>query len=210
MLCHVENNISIKLALTEAELEEVYRFRYRVYVDEMNRNQTFADHENRRIADPLDKAAYNFVATRAGMILGIVRVNFCREIDIGYYNELYATHIVGREHPSMTSISTRLMIRPELRGSTLAVRLCLSAYSHAFESGIEHNFIDCNDHLVPFFKGLGYIAHVPKVEHPEYGLVNPMRLKLTDEAHLVKMRSPFLPIFKRMRSRQAATAVVAK
>jgi hypothetical protein len=91
------------------------------------------------------------------------------------------------------------MIEPNLRGSTLATGLCRSTYEIGLDREIKHNFIDCNDHLVPFFMGFGYVAHVPKVTHPEYGLVNPMHLRLLDYAHLVTVRSPFLSQLKRCR-----------
>lgn len=52
----------IRLATTEADRRAVYRFRYEVYVNEMKRVQTYADHEQRVIEELLDKTGYILIA----------------------------------------------------------------------------------------------------------------------------------------------------
>jgi hypothetical protein len=55
--------MNISRAQTTAELEAVYRFRYSVYVEEMNRTQRYADHELKQIKDPLDDFGHILYAT---------------------------------------------------------------------------------------------------------------------------------------------------
>ena len=69
----------IRLAATDVELEALYAFRYRIYVEEMGRPQKYADHDMRRIRDPLDETGRNLVAWDNSEIVGCVRVNFARD-----------------------------------------------------------------------------------------------------------------------------------
>jgi len=190
----------IGVAQTPKELERVFCFRYRIYVEEMRRKQRYADHAHRRIEDPLDADGINFAAFCADEVVGVCRVNLARDSDLGYYSAFYLMDSVGSDHPGATSITTRLMIGPEYRTKGLAVRLALASYKYVVPRGIRWNFIDCNDHLVRFFMGLGYVAHVPKSEHEEYGLVTRMRLEIHGLQHLERLRSPFAAALLSMRS----------
>jgi GNAT superfamily N-acetyltransferase len=183
----------IRPAANPDELEQLYRFRYRIYVEEMARKQKYADHRAKRIEDPLDSFATNLIAWDAtGSVVGTVRTNFSRDGDLNGYDALYAMVRCGAAHPSTTSICTRMMVAPSHRGSGLAVKLSVAVYEYGLVRGITHNFIDCNAHLVPFYRGLGSVRHLPEQEHEEYGAITVMRLDLRDYAHLQALHSPFL------------------
>lgn len=183
----------IAIARSPVELEEIYRFRYSIYVEEMARRQNHADHDSRTIVDPLDQHAFNFFALRNDSLCGVVRVNFVRLGAVDYYTELYRIVDVHEANSENSSICTRLMIKPEYRRRySLAVDLCVACYEFGIERGIRFNFIDCNDYLVPFFVGLGYREYMGTVEHEEYGQVHPLLLDLHDEGHLRRSGSPFL------------------
>jgi len=47
----------IRPVASSAEFAEVCRFRYQIYVEEMQRKQRYADHNKRIIEDPLDLTA---------------------------------------------------------------------------------------------------------------------------------------------------------
>ena len=190
------SRFDVCIARSSEQLEQIYRFRYEIYVEEMARKQHHVDHENRTIVDPLDQRAFNFFALRNDSLAGIVRVNFLRLGETGYYPELYRVHDVAGANTVNSSICTRLMIKPEYRRrQSMAVDLCVACYDFGIERGIRFNFIDCNDYLVPFFTGLGYREYMGTVEHEEYGEVYPLVLDLYDEDHLSQCRSPFLKSF---------------
>ena len=46
--------MQIRQAETTRELKAVYHFRYKIYIEEMQRKQQYVDHEDRMIIDPLD------------------------------------------------------------------------------------------------------------------------------------------------------------
>ena len=183
--------IRIAEARTQAEREALFAFRYRIYVEEMNRPQKYADHGRRRIEDPLDKSGTNFVAWAGESIVGCVRVNFCRDGGTAYYEELLHMADVGPTFREDSSICTRLMVAPEFRKSRLATHLSCACFQLGRENRIRWNFIDCNDHLVRFFERMGYVK-THDVVHEEYGSVNVMRFDLEGVDRLRSMNSIFV------------------
>lgn len=182
----------IARASTTGELEAIYRFRYEIYVEEMNRVQKDADHAARRIEDSLDATAINLAAWDNDQLVGVVRVNFARDGRLGAYEGFYDMGSVGADHPSRTSIDTRLMVVPKLRHTRLPLLLARACYRYALARDIRWNFIDCNAHLVGFFARLGYKEHLSKGRHEEYGIVTRMRLDLENADYLAEVNSPFL------------------
>jgi GNAT superfamily N-acetyltransferase len=189
-----QQNTSITCANTQSELTQIFRFRYKIYIKEMNLTQFHADHCKETIEDPLDRGADNFAALQDGKIVGVLRLNRSSRSDLSYYDDFLGMASVGAsQHPAATSICTRLMVEPRLRGSTVALRLCQAVYSFALGNGIKFNFLDCNDHMIRFFEKLGYCRQNRAI-HPEYGVGTVMRLDLLDRMQLARTRSPFLPI----------------
>jgi len=181
--------VDIRLANSHRELAALYAFRYKVYVAEMGRTQKYADHHNQIIRDPLDDVAYNLVAWHGGDVVGCVRVNFARDGGLNYYRELLRMADVPA-WPDAVSLCTRLMVEANWRRSTLAARLAVACYELGLTNQIATNFIDCNDHLIPFFEQMGYeLTHRPV--HEEYGQVNAMRFDLYDLPRLIEKSSPF-------------------
>lgn len=188
----------IRLVVSDHDLESVYRFRYSIYVSEMRRAQHDADHVLRRVKDPLDEFALNFAAFRGSDVVGAVRVNHARDGRLDYYDDFYRMgNTVPHEHPHSTSIVTRLMISAPYRRGTLGYRLCHECFKRGLADDITIAFIDCNDHLVPFFEGLGFRSYMGNANHKEYGWVTPMMLRLRDEAYLSSLSSPFSSTLRR-------------
>ncbi len=189
--------IQIRLVTKPEEREAVYRFRYEVYIEEMQRQQRYADKVNRMIKEPLDDKGHILAAfDDAAKVVGTYRINLSSKSELGYYEDIYQMNWAGQFHPSHTSISTKLMVSQHYRGSTLPVRIAIEAYRWARQHQVEFDFIDCNDHLFSFFIYLGYRDFRGKIFHPEYGEVIPMILVLSDEAHLERVRSPFAKVMK--------------
>lgn len=186
---------TIKLAETDQELEGIYRFRYNIYVEDMKRNQEYADHSRRIVREPLDEKGADILGIwDNGSVVGTVRYNWASTSDLGYYADLYSMDIVGDYHPKKTSITTKLMVLKPSRNLLLAVKLACSLYEIGRQGGFEFDFIDCNDHLIRFFEFLGYRKYKERVFHHEYGEVTPMIMVGSDYEHLKKCRSPFVKL----------------
>lgn len=175
--------------------EAVFRFRYAVDVEEMQRHEPYADHERSRVSDPLDETGTIFAAIERGgtTILGTVRTNFLQLGDAGAYEHLYGLRDLASERRATTSITTRLMTAVPYRGTTLAVDLVKAAFAGAVAAGTDTDYVDCKSPLVPFFTRLGY-RWLRVIDHPACGRANLMRLDVRDRDHLLAVRSPLLPL----------------
>ncbi|WP_293372499.1 GNAT family N-acyltransferase [Nevskia sp.] len=191
----IRARLRIAQAEIAEELEAIYRFRYRIYVDEMGRVQHDADHEARRIRDALDDGAINLAAWQSDEVVGAFRVNLSVRGSLGYYEAFYEMGQSGDDHPLRTCIVTRAMVAKRLRCSDVAVRLCVAAFDVAVRHGVRWSFMDCNDHLVRFFTALGFVEYTSPKVHKEYGEVHLMRLDLEDHEHLRRLKSPFCRVF---------------
>lgn len=187
----IDTRTRIDVATEPGHRHALYRFRYDVYVTEMNRKQPDANHEDKTIEDALDRFGHNIVATRDGIVVGCARVNFGRDGDLGDYEDFYAL-TSDPWHPLHTAIVTRLMVAPELRRTRLPGSLCAAVYEHSLRAGIKRGYIDCNPPLQRFFRHLGFAPYIGEREHPCYGRVLPMRMDLEDAEHFAAVRSPFL------------------
>lgn len=186
-----KHNIEVRKATTAAEREAIFRFRYAVYVEEMGRPQKDANHSSKTIRDYLDDFGCLYGAfDQDGDVVGTIRSNYRRIADFGMYDEFYRTAKFSEQFSNDISITTRLMVAPSLRKTSLAVRLACHAYRDGLDNGIKLDLMDCNEPLLQFFKRLGYQQGF-QAYHPEYGDVHVMHLFLQDLQHLKKMKSPF-------------------
>jgi hypothetical protein len=71
--------------------QQIFEFRYRIYVKLMNRRQVHADHKRRIIVEPLDERGINYAAVRNGEIVGTLRRNTFDDPVVHYYVKLYRT-----------------------------------------------------------------------------------------------------------------------
>jgi hypothetical protein len=177
------------------ELTDVHRFWYRIYVEGMSRHlgDPLTDHQAEALTDPLVNAGNLFVARdHNGDIVATLMTTLAGDHDLGKYEGLYGIDQLSPTARARSSITTKLMVAEPWRCTRLPMLMARATYEHALSQGIERDYIDCNDHLVSFFKRLGYRPHLGRIVHRDYGAVNSMVLQLTDEAHLRKLRSPFL------------------
>ena len=52
---------------------ELFRFRYKIYIEELGRKQTYVDHARKVIIDDLDDTARQVVAFRDGEVIACIR-----------------------------------------------------------------------------------------------------------------------------------------
>ena len=63
-------------ALSERDREELFRFRYSVYVEELGRYGRIADHRGRRLVEPEDAHSVLSGARQDGQVVGTARLTF--------------------------------------------------------------------------------------------------------------------------------------
>lgn len=173
--------------------QAVHRFRYQVYVEEMGRKQRYADDGAKTITEPLDAVSTVFAAIDGNdRVVGTLRYTSVGKCPDSEYTSFYRMNEFTPYFPGRCSFTTKLMIAPHLRRSTLATRLAITAFKLAVSAEHALNFIDCNEHLISFFKRFGYLPFPQRSIHDEYGEVQVMVLPLRDLRHLESVRSPVL------------------
>lgn len=183
--------MEIRKISSSQDLENVFRFRYEIYVTEMNRNQIYCDHITKKIQEPLDLHANIYAAfDSSGKIVGTLRSNYLESGGLTEYIKLYE---IFKHDPKCThkiSITTKLMVAKSQRGSLLAKSLITTGYNSLLKDGIEYDFIDVNPHMIKFYSRMGYIP-LREMVHPEFGDVTLMKLPVQNFNHLSKVKSPF-------------------
>ncbi|EFI34088.1 GCN5-related N-acetyltransferase [Desulfonatronospira thiodismutans ASO3-1] len=178
----------IRIARTDSEKERIFRFRYKVYIEEMNR-PAHADHDKRMITDWLDDTGTLIYAVDNGTVVGTVRVNLKRHGDIEFENE-YDVRMFNPYYPKRLSSTTKFMVDPKYRGGTIMNRLIQYLYAYGLENGIYFDFINVNEPLFKFYSRLGYRSYKDNFHHPEFGEVVPMVLAMNDRHYLETVKSP--------------------
>ena len=159
---------------------EAERLWYDVYVGEMNRTQAYTDHEQRRVVDPLQASAHILGAYVDGELIGTVRANYPRNAPVGYYEEFYELNRLGPDHPSRTSIITRIMVRKEFRATAASIRLSSNMFRRLLDNNVRWIMCDCNTGVLNFFLRLGFEVHRCDARHPDYGDVTVLRIDADD------------------------------
>jgi GNAT superfamily N-acetyltransferase len=186
--------ITVRRASSQGDREKIFRLRYEIYVEEMRRRQTHADHALRFIEEPFDDAsAVLLLAEQDGEAVGTVRINFARHGPLEEADSYDLTRFAPF-YPEHLSMTTKLMVRPEHRSGNATRLLVAEAYSAMRRAGILVDVIDCNPHLVQFFQRIGYRLYKQNIAHPDYGTVIPMALLVGDLEYMRRVRSPLLAL----------------
>ena len=187
---------TVRKATSAAEREAVYRFRYRVYIEELKYNYE-ADHERKWLKQEEDEKPYTTLlyAGTPDDIKGTVRVRAWkpgevpREASQAISLELFP----GIEKLGVAHIG-RLMIRPTLRGKLVLPSLLVAGYDFlAGECGSDLAFLDCVPGIVRHYRQLGCRPYGGRLVDLGYSPGIPLVIVLSDYAHLKRSGSIVAP-----------------
>jgi hypothetical protein len=186
-------SLVVRRVTDPAELQEVYRLRYRVYVEELGYPQRYADHRTGMVQEPLDETAHILGGFDQGRLAGTCRINFAAETDLGDYVELYRLRHFAPFFPRQVSVTTKGMMLPDYRHGVPCLQMILDGYRYlrAACSDICFDFIDAKPHLLPLHRKIGYRQVAPAMPHPEVGgKVHPLVLVVRDRRYFQRIQSP--------------------
>ena len=183
------SGFKVLLADTPELKQEVYRFRYGIYVEQMKRRQLYADHAARLIEEPMDHSARNYIAFKGDEPVGVIRANMADDPAMAYYRKLYRIDSLRVRDISKVQITTKLMVRPDLRNTAIGPRMIQQYADQSYRLGVHVDLIDCNKPLIPFFERVGYFSYCGWVFHKEYGTVRPMVLAVDMVNYVDTIRS---------------------
>jgi hypothetical protein len=166
--------LTLTLCDTPTLRAAVYRFRYRMGVRRIGLRQLRADHARGFIEEPMDRDGRNYAALHGDEVVGAIRANPANDPATRRYAKLLGLADLWGGAPEHAQITTRLMIRPDLRNTMIGVRLLGFYGADSVARGMRLDVTDCNAPLIPMFERFGYHAYRGWVFHRQFGTVRPM------------------------------------
>jgi CRP-like cAMP-binding protein len=190
-----------KLAETVEEREAVFRFRYKIYVEEMN--DVFlegVDHENKMFVDEYDQEESTLIVY-AGDITDItasitLRVwsqqNIPQQI-----KERYQTNLFSHIPDLVIGLIGYFVVSKKKRGKLATISLASTLYHAAEKQNVDMVFCFCMPGLVNYYEKIGFRLYTDKlVSLKGSGLVVPMVLLPYDREYVDKNSLLLPPIAK--------------
>jgi hypothetical protein len=185
--------LTISMARSPEEKMEVYRFRYKIYVEEMGRKLVAVDHKNKMVVDELDSTGIIFYAHVGSEIVGTNRINIgtIKEFPHRFIRE-YALNAFKSFRKKRTNLmyTSKTMLNPAYRGSLLYYKFIMMAYEIYCKNEIDFSFAGCNPHIVPLLERLGYRRYTWNFTEPGFGFAIPL-VYFDNPDHLRAVCSPF-------------------
>jgi CRP-like cAMP-binding protein len=186
------------VARSEEEREQIYRFRYRIYVQELGLHPPEADHVDKRVRDEFDpySTIYALRDDDSGAVVGTIRATYMAQLPdaspfIAKYEMGPAVSAFGLAALSATG---RFMLDPSVRGGQASQQLLLGGYADTRNAGIRINFSDCSPYLIRFEERLGQRRYIPPFEDAAFGFKLRIMMVMGDREHLFRCRSPLAPL----------------
>ena len=176
--------------------EDVFRFRYSVYIEELHRSHSYACHETATIKDGLDRTARHTVVTKNGAMIAYMRLNLLRDGDVQPYFHFYDLCRLTEGEQESAAVCTLDMIAKPYRRTFVFVRMIQTMYEHGIRNGVTKCFMDVNLPLVKLHEKLGFKLQNETI-HPDHGPVAVMCLDSLDYEYLKGIRSPLAQICKK-------------
>ena len=190
-----DQGTTILLAVSEAERQEVYRFRYAVYVEEMGKSPPGANHERRVLMDRFDATASLYLLRDGeGALVGTLRINHLAALESAQeaLRPIPLEPLLEQAPLKNLSYTSRLMLRADWRGGSSLALLCNRIFADSLEEGIRFDLCHAHPGLIELYEQLGYRRFCAGITLPGVGYQVPMLLALRDRAHLRRCRSPLM------------------
>jgi predicted GNAT family N-acyltransferase len=189
---------------TPAELRDVQRFKYDVYVAEMGRYGAIADHENRLLIEADDPASHIFQARIGGKLAATMRLTWGGDTFDGQ-GAIGARHIeqydlapfLAAMPPEQIVIGERFMIDPAWRGGDLLNQMFTAYMNFVNQRRIQLVFGDCEPHLLNTYQALGFRTYTGQnVNSPETGYLIPLVIVAEDIGYMRRIGSPLASVLR--------------
>jgi predicted GNAT family N-acyltransferase len=196
-MTHDLSSLRIGYAKTEAEREAVYRLRYDVYVEEMGRYHSVADHVHRRFVEPEDNASHILYAELDGEVVATARTSWASAISerqIEHYQLQPFLDVIPLE---AVAVGERAMVVSRLRGTSILMDVFKASLEFANERRIQICFGACEPHLLNLYVGLGQRTYSSiNINSAEAGYLIPLLFIPEDIEYLERIDSILRPHLK--------------
>ena len=186
-------------AETQAEREAIYRFRYKVYVEELKKGFLDVDHENRMIRDSDDETPGSvlFYTASKGEVTGTVRAVVWGADQVpDEISHRFSFPLFPDIDRLVTAETSRLLIDRSVRGTLILPALSRAMYEHMIGEGVALVFAYCAPGLVRAYRKLGYRPYSGELVCNQDGVRVPLVGVLSDLEYLQRVGSPVVPLVK--------------
>ena len=189
----------IREAVTPEERDEVFRFRYQVYVEEMGRYRSVADHEGRKLIEADDATARLYYAADGERPVGAMRHNWggdapFSERQVAQYS---LAPFLERIPADEIIVGERFMVAPSQRGTDLIFNLFRTYLDFVNTKRIQLIFGDCEPHLLNLYLGMGFRTYAAtNVNSAETGYLIPLVMVPEDLDYMRQIKSPLIKVLK--------------
>ncbi len=160
----------------EDDLAAVQRLRYDVYVEELGRYRSAADHAGRRLAEPEDERSWVFYARDGDEVVGASRLTWgAHGLSDRQVAQYQLTPFVDELGSTMLAVGERATVRPHLRGTTLLEDMLQPAEQLMIDHGVRLVFGCCEPHLLNLYLAMGQRPYADRnINSPEAGYLIPL------------------------------------
>jgi N-acyl-L-homoserine lactone synthetase len=186
-------------AETREEREAIYRFRYHIYVEELEKGFLEVDHERRMIHDDEDESPGSvlFYTQSKGEVTGTVRAVIWQPGRVPTnIQERFSFRLFPKIDQLVTCETSRLLIDRSVRGSLILPALSRAMYEHMIEQEVALVFAYCAPGLVRAYRKLGYRPYSGELVCNQDGVRVPLVGVLSDLDYLQRVGSPVVPLVK--------------
>ncbi|MEX0801098.1 MAG: cyclic nucleotide-binding domain-containing protein [Dehalococcoidia bacterium] len=183
----------IGVAETEEEKRAVYRLRYDVYVEEMGRYRSVADHAHRMFYEDCDEHSRIAYAAVDGEVVATSRLTWggVAPFPQRMVDQYGLAPFLAELPASAMAVGERAMVRPHLRGSDVLLQLLIFGIPWINERRIQLIFGDCEPHLLNLYLGLGPRTYSKtNINTAEAGYLIPLVSVVEDVAYIRRLNSP--------------------
>ncbi len=189
----------IREARTPQERDAVFRFRYDIYVDEMGRYRSIADHARRMLIEAEDSTARLYHASDGERVVATMRHSWGGDAPFAprQVTQYGLAPFLATVRPEQMIVGERFMVAASQRGTDLIFRLFQTYLNFVNENRIQLIFGDCEPHLLNLYLGMGFRTYAAtNVNSTETGYLIPLVMVPEDLAYMRKIRSPLLDILR--------------
>jgi hypothetical protein len=190
----------VRTATTQAERDAIYRFRYTIYVEELEREIGGVDHERRMVCDDEDERPWShhlYVGTPEA-IDAVIRLRVWGPGEAP--DSLAKSLSFERFGPAIQAMTVaeigRFMISQKKRGAPLL--LASLAYESYLllgrDKAVDLAFSYCRPGLVPYYRRLGARPYGGEPVYAPEGMEVPLVSVMSDREYYKAMGSPMAPL----------------
>ena len=143
-------SFALNVSRADKSLEEIARFRYDIYIREMQLPLPGVDHDLGLLADSLDLLATHITACQDGQLVGTVRLNF------NMVPSSLKTALEIDNLPRPFVYCSRLCIVNSCRGSALVNQLTRASFDIFHQMNAQVAICHCYPHLLKLYKRSGF------------------------------------------------------